>query len=157
MALLVQRFGELLRKLWNPRAFRAHVSPHEFLQAVVLCSRKRFQFTRQADAVDFLSWLLSALHTALTAHTKSRKLRSSIINSTFRGRMRIYSHKVIPVELKEEEKAKLAATDEYAEHVEETQFLYLTCDLPPPPLYPDEMQENIIPQVSYRNATAMLL
>ena len=61
--------------------------------------------------------------------------------------MRIYSHKVILVELKEEEKAKLAATDEYAEHVEETQFLYLTCDLPPPPLYPDEMQENIIPQV----------
>nr|NVI71937.1 putative U4/U6.U5 tri-snRNP-associated protein 2 [Cucujiformia] len=32
--LLVQRFGELLRKLWNPRNFKAHVSPHEMLQAV---------------------------------------------------------------------------------------------------------------------------
>lgn len=44
--LLVQRFGELLRKLWNPRAFKAHVSPHEMLQAVVLWSKKRFQFIK---------------------------------------------------------------------------------------------------------------
>ena len=26
-------------------------------------------------------------------------------------------------------------------------FNYLMCDLPPPPLFPDGMQENIIPQV----------
>lgn len=45
--LLVQRFGELMRKLWNPRNFKAHVSPHEMLQAVVLWSKKRFQFTEQ--------------------------------------------------------------------------------------------------------------
>ena len=31
--------------------------------------------------------------------------------------------------------------------MEETTFMYLTCDLPAPPLYPDEMRENIIPQV----------
>lgn len=47
MFLLVQRFGELLRKLWNPRNFKAHVSPHEMLQAVVLCSKKKFQITEQ--------------------------------------------------------------------------------------------------------------
>ena len=45
--LLVQRFGELIRKLWNPCNFKAHVSPHEMLQAVVLCSKKRFQITKQ--------------------------------------------------------------------------------------------------------------
>ena len=28
----VQRFGELIRKIWNPRNFKAHVSPHEMLQ-----------------------------------------------------------------------------------------------------------------------------
>jgi len=33
------------------------------------------------------------------------------------------------------------------ECVDETTFMYLTCDLPAPPLYPDEMRENIIPQV----------
>ena len=40
---VAQRFGELLRKLWNPRNFKAHVSPHEMLQvcAVLLyCIRK---------------------------------------------------------------------------------------------------------------------
>jgi len=47
MNFLTQRFGELLRKLWNPRNFKAHVSPHEMLQAVVLCSKKRFQITQQ--------------------------------------------------------------------------------------------------------------
>lgn len=47
MFLLVQRFGELMRKLWNPRNFKAHVSPHEMLQAVVLCSKKTFQITKQ--------------------------------------------------------------------------------------------------------------
>lgn len=45
--LLVQRFGELLRKLWNPKNFKAHVSPHEMLQAVVLYSQKKFQITQQ--------------------------------------------------------------------------------------------------------------
>jgi len=47
MFILVQRFGELLRKLWNPRNFKAHVSPHEMLQAVVRCSKKKFQITEQ--------------------------------------------------------------------------------------------------------------
>lgn len=50
MFLLVQRFGELMRKLWNPRNFKAHVSPHEMLQAVVLCSKKKFQITKQGEA-----------------------------------------------------------------------------------------------------------
>lgn len=36
-----------MRKLWNPRNFKAHVSPHEMLQAVVLWSKKKFQFTEQ--------------------------------------------------------------------------------------------------------------
>lgn len=47
IGLLAQRFGELNRKMWNPRNFKAHVSPHEMLQSVVLCSKKRFQITEQ--------------------------------------------------------------------------------------------------------------
>lgn len=49
--ILVQRFGELIRKLWNPRNFKAHVSPHEMLQAVVLCSKKKFQITSQGKCL----------------------------------------------------------------------------------------------------------
>ena len=91
--ILVQRFGELIRKLWNPRNFKAHVSPHEMLQAVVLCSKKKFQITEQGDTVDFLSWLLNALHLALGG---TKKASSSIIYKTFRGEMRISTKKLLP-------------------------------------------------------------
>jgi U4/U6.U5 tri-snRNP-associated protein 2 len=49
MINLVKRFGELTRKLWNPKNFKAHVSPHEMLQAVVKCSKKKFQITQQSN------------------------------------------------------------------------------------------------------------
>ncbi|XP_046668067.1 U4/U6.U5 tri-snRNP-associated protein 2 [Homalodisca vitripennis] len=143
--LLVQRFGELMRKLWNPRNFKAHVSPHEMLQAVVLWSRKKFQFTEQGDPVDFLSWFLNALHLALNG---TKKPDSSIIYKSFLGCMRITSRKIPPVELDDVQRAALQRTDEYAEQVTTSPFLYLTCDLPPPPLFKDEIMENIIPQVN---------
>lgn len=151
ISLITQRFGELLRKLWNPRNFKAHVSPHEMLQAVVLCSKKKFQITEQGDAIEFLSWFLNACHVALNG---TKKLKSSIINRTFRGRMKIFSHKMLPQEITDTEKEKLLQTEEYQETMEDTQWLYLTCDLPPPPLYPDEQQENIIPQVPFATLLA---
>ena len=91
----VQRLGELFRKLWNPHNFKAHVSPHEMLQAVASTSKKRFKITEQGesmcrqynyssklmiwfscvtyvgDPVDFLSWLLNTLHMALRGTKKS--------------------------------------------------------------------------------------
>ncbi|CAL8104347.1 unnamed protein product [Calicophoron daubneyi] len=155
MHLLVQRFGELIRKLWNPRNFKTHVSPHEFLQAVVLCSKKRFQFTEQGDAVEFLSWLLNALDMALrpkysqhgSGHSK-QSARATIVSRVLRGRMCVFSRKIMPVNLSAEEKASLVDNPEYMVSVTETKFFYLTCDLPPPPLYLDEFKESIIPQVS---------
>lgn len=53
MFSLLKRFGELTRKLWNPKNFKAHVSPHEMLQAVVKCSKKRFQITEQSKLFIF--------------------------------------------------------------------------------------------------------
>ncbi|XP_050390998.1 U4/U6.U5 tri-snRNP-associated protein 2 [Patella vulgata] len=146
MVLLVQRFGELLRKLWNPRNFKAHVSPHEMLQAVVLCSRKKFQITQQGDPIDMLSWFLNSLHTAMNG---TKKLNSSIINKTFRGKMKVCSRKEPAVDLTDQEKAQLMLTPDYKETIEEIPWLYLTCDIPAPPLYPDELRENIIPQVPF--------
>lgn len=144
MFLLTQRFGELLRKLWNPRNFKAHVSPHEMLQAVVLCSRKRFQITKQSDCVEFLSWFLNSLHQCLGG---GKKVGKTIVSSTFRGKMRVYSRKVLPLDLKEEQKKEVMEREEYQETMEEIPFMFLTCDLPPPPLFPDELRENIIPQI----------
>jgi len=127
MFTLVHRFGELIRKLWNPRNFKAHVSPHEMLQAVVLTSKKTFQITLQEDPVNFMTWFLNSLHTGLNG---GRKRNSSIINRTLRGDMKMYS------------RSDGGETKETDSH-----FLYLTLDLPPPPLFKDEMRENIIPQV----------
>ncbi|XP_066156849.1 ubiquitin carboxyl-terminal hydrolase 39 isoform X2 [Euwallacea fornicatus] len=143
--LLVQRFGELMRKLWNPRNFKAHVSPHEMLQAVVLWSKKTFQFIQQGDPIDFLSWFLNALHKALNG---SKKPHSSIIYKSFLGSMKIFTRKIPPIEMDEKQKRSLMMTSEYQEVQTESNFLYLTCDLPPPPLFTDEFKENIIPQVN---------
>lgn len=144
--ILVQRFGELLRKLWNPKNFKAHVSPHEMLQAVVLCSKKKFQITEQGDAVEYLKWFLNALHLALGG---TKKHSSSIIYKTFSGGMRIHSKKILPTEITDEaRKAELLATREYDWKITESPFLYLTCELPPPPLFRDEHLNNIIPQAS---------
>lgn len=159
--LLVQRFGELLRKLWNPRNFKAHVSPHEMLQSVVLCSRKKFQITKQGDSLDYLSWFLNSLDRSLKGsqsrsiieemknkkNNKKDRNRKTIIGETFKGKMRVFTKKLPPIEMKEEEKKKLMNMPEYQEVMEETPFLFLTCDLPPAPLYPDVLRENIIPQV----------
>lgn len=143
-ALLLQRFGELLRKLWNPKNFKAHVSPHEMLQAVVLSSKKRFQITNQGDPIEFLSWFLNATHLALKG---TKEDNSSIIFRTFRGSMKTYTRKVIPIDKSIEEKLQLMENEDYREKCEEGNFLYLTLDLPPTPLFQDEMSENILPQV----------
>ncbi|CAD7087095.1 unnamed protein product [Hermetia illucens] len=142
---LVQRFGELMRKMWNPRNFKAHVSPHEMLQAVVLWSNKRFQITEQGDPIDYLSWFLHTLHRALKG---TKKPDSSIIYKSFLGEMTIYTRKIPSTDLDDTQKALLLATEEYQEKSESSSFLYLTCDLPPPPLFTDEFRENIIPQVN---------
>lgn len=141
---LVQRFGELMRKMWNPRNFKSHVSPHEMLQAVVLWSNKQFQITKQGDPIDFLSWFLNTINRAMRGN---KQINSSIINKTFMGQMNVFSRKMPSTDLDETQKALLLATEEYQEICEQTGFLYLTCDLPPPPLFIDEFRENIIPQV----------
>ena len=105
--ILVQRFGELIRKLWNPKHFKAHVSPHEMLQSVVLVSQKTFQIIKQGDAVDFMKWLLNKLHLALGG---TKKRSSSIIYKTFCGGMRIHSKKILPTEVTDEKSHYLDCT-----------------------------------------------
>jgi len=144
LSLLPQRFGELNRKLWNPCAFKAHVSPHEMLQAIVLCSEKKFQIIKQSDANEFLKFFLNTLHIALNG---TKKTSSSIVYKTFRGRMRQHSTKILPVDVSEEAGRILQKSDEFKEQTSEIPFLYLAMDLPAAPLYCDELMQNIIPQV----------
>ena len=138
---LTQRFSILNRKIWNPRAFRAHVSPHELLQEVALRSNKRFTLTDQSDPVDFLSWFLNQLHLSLGG--SKTKPGSSIIQRVFQGKMQVESQLIT---------ARADAGDrlrfeDAAVKTEISRFLILTLDLPPAPLFQDELDKNIIPQV----------
>ena len=52
--------------------------------------------TLPGDSVEFMSWFLNAMHSALNG---TKKLSSSILNKTFRGKMKVYSKKVPPLEM----------------------------------------------------------
>ena len=55
----------------------------------------------------------------------------------------------MPADIDAEKKEKLMATGEYDDWTTtESPFLYLTAELPPPPLFKDELHENIIPQIN---------
>lgn len=138
--VVVQRLGELCRKLWNQRSFKAHVSPHEMLQAVSSVSKKRFMITKQGDPVEFLSWLLNTLHIGVGG---SKKSGSTVVHQVFQGALRIFT-KTIPAH----DDDVIIDTSKYKEEVTESPFLYITLDLPPPPLFQDDMEKNIIPQVA---------
>ncbi len=138
------RFSTLVRKLWNPRAFRNHVSPHELLQEIALRSSKRFTLTHQSDPVEFLSWFLNNLHLTLGG-SKTRAL-SSIVQRTFQGKLRMESQVITAKSdttgdrLRFEESSTVNSTM--------TPYLILTLDLPPRPLFQDSIEaRNIIPQI----------
>lgn len=154
---LVQRFGELTRKIWHARNFKGQVSPHEFLQAVMKASKKRFKIGSQSDPVEFMSWLLNKLHEKL----KSSKKKHSIIHECFQGELEVVKevHGKAIADKKENGDVLNNGTgsDGAAEGknvITETSrmpFLMLGLDLPPPPLFQDVMEKNIIPQVPLFN------
>jgi len=76
---LLKRFAGLAKKLWNPRLFKAQVSPHEFLQEVNRASTGKFHLEQQGDPVEFLGWLLNRLHRDLGGTKKKDSSLSYII------------------------------------------------------------------------------
>jgi U4/U6.U5 tri-snRNP-associated protein 2 len=138
------RFSTLVRKIWNSKAFRSHVSPHELLQEIAIRSSKKFALTHQSDPVEFLSWFLNNLH--LTLGGSKTKPLSSIIQKTFQGRLRLESQAItaksdtIGDRLRFEESSNITTST--------SPFLVLTLDLPPTPLFRDAVEDkNDIPQV----------
>ncbi|PWN34724.1 cysteine proteinase [Meira miltonrushii] len=170
---LVRRFASLMRKIWNPRNFKAQVSPHEFLQEVANASKGRFSITKQGDPIEFLGWLLNKLHTDLGGGGKKNK--RSIISDCFMGHVRVESQKVFVrsgIELEDGEDVKMTTEqldkldsdgrkeggqeDAYGNakfnidrevKVDRSPFFLLAIDLPPIPVFQDVIEKNIIPQV----------
>ena len=140
---LVRRFSVLIRKIWNTRAFKTHVSPHELLQQVSRQSNKRYDLLRQSDPVEFLSWFLNNLHFALGG--SKTKPGTSIVHKIFQGKLKVESQQItakadVGDRLRFEEAAEVV--------IEKITYLMLTLDLPSAPLFQDELDKNIIPQVS---------
>uniref|UniRef100_F6I7S5 USP domain-containing protein n=1 Tax=Vitis vinifera TaxID=29760 RepID=F6I7S5_VITVI len=117
-------------------------------------SKKRFRIGAQSDPVEFMSWLLNTLHGDL----RTSKKNSSIIYNCFQGELEVV--KEIPnkgfFEKREngDDQNKATTADEHADVILETcrmPFLMLGLDLPPPPLFKDVMEKNIIPQVPLFN------
>lgn len=139
------RFSTLVRKLWNPKAFKSHVSPHELLQVIALRSSKRFTLTHQSDPVDFLSWFLNNLHLSLGGSKRPTPNPTSVIQSTFQGHLRIESQAITA--RSDSANARLVFSESSTTTSQTTPFLILTLDLPPTPLFQSSNAESIIPQV----------
>lgn len=139
---IAQRYGTLVRKLWNSYAFKAHVSPHELLQDIALRSNKEFVLTVQSDPAELMAWFLNNLHLALGG--SKTKPQSSIVQRIFQGQMRIESQAItaradVNDRLRFEDAAVQSSTN---------RFMILPLDLPPAPLFQDDRHQSIIPQVS---------
>lgn len=145
---LVKRFSTLVRKIWNPKAFKAHVSPHELLQEISQKSNKKFTMIEQADPADFLLWFLNSLHLALGG--SKTKARSSIVQQIFQGQLRVESQQITA---RADAQDRLRFEDA-AIQAKTTPFMMLTLDLPPAPLFQDDREQNIIPQVSLSSILA---
>ena len=139
---LIQRFSILIRKIWNTRAFKSHVSPHELLQQVSRQSQKHFDLLHQSDPVEFLSWFLNNLHLALGG--SKTKPGTSIIQKVLQGRLKIESQNITA---RADANDRLRFEEAGEVRTEKNHFLMLTLDLPPAPLFQDDLDKNAIPQV----------
>ncbi|KAH8119964.1 spindle pole body protein [Phellopilus nigrolimitatus] len=141
---LLKRFAGLAKKLWNPRLFKSQVSPHEFLQEVGRASASKFRLEEQGDPTEFLGWLLNRLHRDMGG---TKKKNSSVIFSTFQGELRMDTQQVV-VRPEDESSHRPQFDIDRDTKTIISPFLFLSVDLPPPPLFQDSVEKNIIPQVS---------
>ncbi|KAJ3345137.1 hypothetical protein HDU83_004388 [Entophlyctis luteolus] len=89
---LANRFAAIVRKMWNPKAFKGQVSPHELLQEITNASGRQFSLTAQSDPAEFLAWILNALHVGLGGNPK--KNGTSVIHQAFQGEVKVESQAV---------------------------------------------------------------
>jgi len=136
---LILKTGELLRKIWFSKQFKGQVSPHEFMQAVVLESKKKFLIDKKGEPMAFMMWLLNTLHGQLT---NFKTKTNSIITESFQGGLEMKT--MCKEELKREN------IPEYETHSADTfyiPFLMLGLDLPSTPIFKDTFNRMQIPQV----------
>ena len=180
---LLKRFAGLAKKIWNPRLFKSQVSPHEFLQEVNRASAGKFRLEQQGDPVEFLGWLLNRLHKDFGGSKKkdssavyfflrigdTHRYKLGIIFKTFQGELRVETQQVlVRADFGENVKPHfdIDRGNTYLKNslyfltfnlelkTSTSPYLFLALDLPPPPLFQDAVEKNIIPQVSLHSVLA---
>ncbi|KAJ2157030.1 U4 U6.U5 tri-snRNP-associated protein, partial [Coemansia sp. RSA 552] len=130
--VLLQRIASLVRKMWHNRLFKAHVSPHEFVQEAINRSKGRFGLGAEGDSFDFLVWMLNTLHRDLGG---SQKRGSSAIFKAFQGKMRMTTQALESTEARMSEDDPLQFDTSKPLKTTTNPFLALSLDLPPKPLF----------------------
>ena len=150
---LAYRFAEIMRKIWNPKNFKGHVSPHEVVQAVSLSSKKVFTIGKQKDPISFFAWILNALsdglkknHMRVNHSKKLKSLKTTVIEETFQGELDISILK--PKEgAGAQNNGRRNIDTQYAMEEETKKFLFLSLEVPPMPIFTDDSQSVTIPQI----------
>lgn len=88
--------------MWSPHRFKSNVDPHMLVQAVSVASNKRFHVGKQAEAGEFMAWLLHMLHLGVGGSNAAKKKKkrktkdknnsssnASIIHETFMGKVEV--------------------------------------------------------------------
>ena len=168
-------FGELVRKMWSDKRFKAHIDPHMLTQAIAVASKNKFRIGTQMEAGEFMAWFLHQLHMGLGGSVK--KPGSSIIHRIFQGKVQVTTRQLKKVETSledeaekddrggsdaEEEDEEMAdanksdskeskeedekETRKLEEAIIETNFLQLTLNISEKPLFRDDDGGLVIPQ-----------
>ncbi|GAM18016.1 hypothetical protein SAMD00019534_011910, partial [Acytostelium subglobosum LB1] len=140
---LVLNFGELLRKIWNNRNFKGHVSPHELVQAIQSASKRKFTIGAESDPLELLQWFLNMLSADLRQQLHLAKQQDSIIQKAFSGEVYVTTKTPLKGETISADRTNM----EYSTVSSKVPFMTLVLDLPPKAVFKDEQDKSIIPQV----------
>jgi len=143
---LTKRIGVLMRRMWCPKLFRNHLSPHEISQEFSNKSKKKYSIGVRANLVQFLSWFLNTVHEDLIDDSSNK----SIISECFRGKVEITAEKEEKVQVKPKKGKKETETEEVQFETKvtitkkKTPFFILILNPPPPPIFKDAREKKIL-------------
>lgn len=129
---LLSEIALLTRRIWAPTALRSHHTPHAIIRLISEVSKQRFTADKQGDPVMFLAWILNTFASRGKSPAKSI---GNVLRTTFQGRM-----KVVTI-------SDPSAMTEVSSNGSEQSFWFLTLNLPPRPLFKDEHEGVLVPQI----------
>lgn len=138
---LIRRLSIIVRKMWSPKLFKPHISPHELLQYISLVSKQKFSTKESKDPRNFILWLLTELLSS-SNDTEVKKL----LAKQFQGKVETIDTKVRSINDSEGKTIKFVK-EEQSSISRVVKFWYLSLDLPPSPLFKDGRDVNNLPQV----------